>query len=308
MKVLITGGAGYLGSELVKNLSDNESVSEIVVYDNLARNNFNLFTGHRLPGHQKVKFVVGDILDSRTLKKNLIGVDVVYHLAANVTTPFSNTDPHFFEQVNHWGTAELVYAIEESDVKKVVYASTTSVYGASKNYLDENSEPNPRTFYAISKMRGEEHLLRLADKVDTYILRCGNVYGYSRSMRFDAVINKFMFEANFKGRISINGKGTQSRSFMHIDNIITVLHDVIFSDAPSGIYNVVGKNIAILDVVDIMKEIYPDLEFIFVNQHLTLRNIFVKTASSLYDHIPSPKDNDLKKDLLEFKERFSFHH
>lgn len=306
MKVLITGGAGYLGTELVKLLTKNEAVSEIVVYDNLSRHNFNLFLGHKMENHPKVQLVVGDILDSRLLKKQLQGVSVVYHLAAKVTTPFSNIDPHFFEQVNHWGTAELVYAIEESEVRKVIYTSSTSVYGASKQFVNEDSIPNPRTFYGISKMRGEEHIMRLNDRMDTYILRCGNVYGYSRSMRFDAVINKFVFEANFKRRISINGKGNQSRSFIHIDKITRVLEDVIFSEAPSGIYNVVGKNLTVLDIVDVLKEIYPDLEFNFVNQHLKLREINVDPQSKLEAYLSIPHDGDLKQDLINFSNRFSF--
>ena len=306
MKVLITGGAGYLGTELVKLLVKNESISEIVVYDNLSRNNYNLFLGHRMQNHAKVNLVVGDLLDSRLLKKHLKGVRVVYHLAANVTTPFSNTDPHFLEQVNHWGTAELVYAVEESDVSKVIYTSSTSVYGASKQFVNEDSIPNPRTFYGISKMRGEEHIMRLKDRIDTYILRCGNVYGYSRSMRFDAVINKFVFEANFKRRISINGTGNQSRSFIHIDKVTTVLHDIIFSKAPSGIYNMVGKNLSVLDIVDALKEIYPDLEFNFVNQHLNLREIKVDPISKLETFLTTPPDGDLKTNLINFKQKFSF--
>lgn len=306
MKVLITGGAGYLGTELVKMLSKAEQIDEIIVFDNLSRVNFNLFLGHKMEQHTKVNFVEGDILDSRAVKKQLQGVDVVYHLAAKVSTPFSNTDPHFFEQVNHWGTAELVYAIEASDVKKVIFTSSASVYGASKSFVNEETIPNPRTFYGISKMRGEEHILRLADSFDTYILRCGNVYGYSRSMRFDAVINKFMFEANFKRQISINGKGTQSRSFIHIDKITQVLHNMIFTSAPSGIYNVVGKNLSVLDVVDALKEIYHDLQFNFINQHLNLREINVNPKTNLGQHMDIPHDTDLKSDLEEFKQKFSF--
>ncbi len=306
MKVLITGGAGYLGTELVKLLTKNEAITEIVVYDNLSRNNYNLLLGHKMENHQKVKLVMGDVLDSRSLRKHLNGVTTVFHFAANVTTPFSNTDPHFFEQVNHWGTAELVYAIEESDVQKVIYTSSTSVYGASKQFVNEDTVPNPRTFYGISKMRGEEHITRLSNQLDTYILRCGNVYGYSRSMRFDAVINKFVFEANFNRKISINGKGNQSRSFIHIDKLTKVLGDLIFSEAPSGTYNVVGKNLSILDIVHVLKEVYPDLEFNFVNQHLNLREINVDPKSKLEAFLDIPHDGDLKEDLINFKSKFSF--
>ena len=220
MKVLITGGAGYIGTELVTELNNDSRISEIVIYDNLSRGNFNLFIGHTKLNTSKIRFVKGELLDTRKLKQELKGIDTVFHLAAKVTTPFADQNPHGFEQVNHWGTAELIYAIEESEVKTFVYLSSTSVYGASENTLSIDSPLNPKTFYGISKMRGEEHVKRLLNSsIRTYIFRCGNVYGYSKSMRFDSVINKFMFEANFNNKIRIYGNGNQNRSFIHINRL-----------------------------------------------------------------------------------------
>src|SRR6476660_9652676 len=122
MNVFITGGAGYIGTELVKELSERNDVKKILVYDNLSRGNFNFFIGQHSEGN-KIKFIQGDILDSRKIRKELKGIDVVYHLAGKVTTPFANIDSHFFEQINHWGTAELIYAVEESDVKQLIFTS-----------------------------------------------------------------------------------------------------------------------------------------------------------------------------------------
>src|SRR3989344_173121 len=126
MRILITGGAGYIGTELSYKLAEIKEVSEIVVYDNLSRPNYNLFIGVQKFPHNKIRFVQGDILDSRKLKKVLKNMDVVYHLASKVTTPFSDQNPHLFEQVNHWGTAELVYAVEESNVSRFYYLSSIS--------------------------------------------------------------------------------------------------------------------------------------------------------------------------------------
>jgi len=306
MKVLITGGAGYVGTELTKTLVKCEDVDDILIYDNLGRLNFNLFLGRRLERHEKVNFISGDILDSRKLRMILEGVDIVYHLAARVTTPFANTDAHFHEQVNHWGTAEVVNAVEDSSVQKFIYASSTSVYGSSKDFLTEDSMPNAKTFYGISKLRGEEHVRRLFKKKDTYILRCGNVYGYSKSMRFDAVINKFMFEANFNNRISIHGNGHQSRSFISVGLLAEVMEKLIVSQVPGGTYNVVDRNYSILDIVDALKSLYPLLEFIFVNQHLSLRDLKVSPDSKLREYIDYANGSELKSELNEFKRRFSF--
>ncbi len=306
MNVLVTGGAGYIGTELVNLLVSNPSVDKVIVYDNLSRMNYNLFLGLKLQKHPKLSFVKGELLDSRSLRKVLKDIDVVYHLAAKVTTPFDNSDSHVYEQVNHWGTAELVYAVEESNVKRFVYTSSSGVYGSSSGAVSESTIPNPKTFYAISKLRGEEHVRRLFDKIDTYIFRCGNVYGYSKSMRFDSVINKFVFEANFNRIVTVQGDGKQSRSFIHIDRVAKALNNCLTSDLSGGIYNLVERSIKIFDIVDELKQLVPELEFIFINQHLKLRELSVKENIEVNKRLGINHAQSLKKELEEFMSRFSF--
>ena len=306
MKVLITGGAGYVGTNLTQALAQQESVEEIIIYDNLSHGHSNFFIGERISNHTKVRFVNADILDSRQLKKALEQVDSVVHLAARVTTPFANTDPHFFEQINHWGTAEVVYAAEEKSIDKLIYLSSTSAFGASSKMINEETIPVPRTFYGISKMRGEEQVRRLSEKMNCLILRAGNVYGYSKSMRFDAVINRFMFHANFAGRIQIYGTGKQTRGFIHIDYLIDTIVKSLLGQVPSGTYNLVDKNLMIFDIVDVLKEMYPDLEFLFSNQHMNLRELKVERESKLYEHIARYDTKELKSELEEMKNQFSF--
>jgi len=306
MNVLVTGGAGYIGTELVNLLVSNPSVDKVIVYDNLSRLNYNLFLGLKLQKHPKLSFVKGELLDSRSLRKVLKDIDIVYHLAAKVTTPFDSSDSHVYEQVNHWGTAELVYAVEESKVKKFIYTSSSGVYGSSSGAVDESTIPNPKTFYAISKLRGEEHVRRLFDKIDTYIFRCGNVYGYSKSMRFDSVINKFVFEANFNRIVTVQGDGKQSRSFIHIDRVSKALNNCMTGKLAGGIYNLVERSIKIFDIVDELKQLVPDLEFIFINQHLKLRELSVKENVKVNQALDINNSQSLKKELEEFLSRFSF--
>lgn len=306
MNILITGGAGYIGTELIGVLSQNPEVDKIVVYDNLSRGNHALFTGPKFPNPGKIKFVEAELLDSRKLKKALDGIDVVFHLAAKVTTPYANVDAHYFEQVNHWGTAELVYAIEESDVKHVIYTSSIGVYGASNGEIDEESMPNPRTFYATSKLRGEEHVLRLSNKIKTHVIRCGNVYGFSRSMRFDSVINKWIFESNFNNQIQIHGNGKQSRAFLNIEVLCDALHQIMTKEVPSGVYNLVERNMTMMDIVDILKAINPPLEFIFINQHLNLKSISVNTNLKLKNYIDIKPIATFDEEVKAFGAQFSF--
>ena len=307
MNILVTGGAGYIGAELVYQLSKKDDVSKIVVYDNLSRENYNFFTSlsHKM-SNSKVKFEFGELLDSRKIRKVLEDIDVVYHLAARVVKPFSNIDSHIYEQVNHWGTAELVYAVEESKrVSRFIYTSCATVYGRSKKELDETAEPNPSTHYSISKLRGEGHVSRLMGKMNTYILRTAKVYGYTPSIRFDSVINSFMFDAHYKGRIQIHGSGKQIKPFIHVDKVVGALLEMRLTKAPSDVYNLSDKNIEVLDMIDVLKELYPEMEYIFINQHLEMSDLKLSPASKLSKYYPITP-TDLKQELLVFKDRFSF--
>lgn len=304
MKILITGGAGYVGTEVIHALSNIPEVESIILYDNLSTKNFNLFL-HRKIAHKNIQLVRGDMLDSRKLKEVVAASDVILHLAAVVTTPFSNESPHRFEQVNNWGTAELCYAVEEAQIDKLIYLSSMSVYGSRETVINENSAPDPKTFYGISKLRGEEHIARLLNKTNTTIIRCGNVYGFSPAMRFDAVINRFMFEANFLNRITIQGSGKQKRAFIHVNSVVNVLVAAILGQFPGGIYNLADKNLSVLELVAAIKDIYPSLEFLFVNQHMQLRNITLDLELNLKKYLDL-QPTDLHNDLLDFSNQFAF--
>lgn len=304
MNILLTGGAGYIGFALAKELVKLQAVNKVVIYDNLSRHNENILFG-KIAGAEKLHLYKAELLDSRTLRKSLKDIDVVFHLAAKVITPFANQDPHFFEQINHWGTAELVYAVEESTVKKFVYVSSASVYGRGEQEATEQTEPNPQTYYGISKLRGEEHVRRLFHKTETQIIRCGNVYGYSDAMRFDAVINNFMLQANFKNRISIHGTGAQTRAFIHINEIASVLSQLATMNIPSGTYNCITKNLAVNDIAEVLLQLYPGCERIFVNQHLQLGGNRVSNRSKLSEYF-SVQNKTLLEELNEFKELFAF--
>ncbi|UXP33275.1 NAD-dependent epimerase/dehydratase family protein [Reichenbachiella agarivorans] len=306
MKVLVTGGAGYIGTRLIKKLSANKKIDKIIVYDNLMRGNYNLFLGDKFINGDSIEFVKGDLLDSRSLKNALKGVDVVFHLAAKATSPFANVNLHFYEQINNWGTAELTYAVEESDVKKFVYLSSMGVYGFSDDPITEDHPVNPSSFYAISKQRGEEHVKRLNKSHNPIILRCGNVYGYSRSMRFDAVINRFVFEANFDGRLSIHGSGNQQRAFIHISSIADILEQIAVTDIPADTYNVSERNMSVLDIVDVLKELKPELEFLFINQQNNYNQQLVSAEQKLKQYIPYDDQDSFKDQMIEFLNSFSY--
>jgi UDP-glucose 4-epimerase len=303
MNILITGGAGYIGAELCNKLSTLPEIKSITVYDNLLRKNHNFFINYKL-NPSKVKFVEGDLLDSRKLKSALKGINVVYHTAA-LTDKNPSLDSHIFEQINHWGTSELVNAVEESGVSTLIYTSSASVYGNGTEIFNEESAPNPSSFYATSKWRGEEQVKRLLGKKKYLIFRLANVYGFSPCMRFDGVINRFMLDANYKGRIQIHGNGRQLRNYIHINQVVEALTKSLSLNVDSCIFNLSDKNLQVLDIVEAMQEIYPSLEFIFINQHLKIEDQQIQVNETL-QKVFNLKSSDFGEDLKLFKSQFSF--
>lgn len=304
MKILVTGGAGYIGTALVDALARREDVSEVVVYDNLSRSNPNLFISESMPS-DSIRFIRGDILDTRRLARELEGVDLVYHLAARVSTPFADADFHGLDQVNHWGCAELSYLLETHPVGRVVYLSSTSVYGASEESVSLDTAPQPRTAYGISKFRGEQMLTRLEAHVPVHIVRCANVYGYNKSMRFDAVINRFMFDAHYSGRLTIHGSGQQTRAFVHIESLVRCLLAAGLEGALPGVSNVVERRASIEEIASQVADVYSGLELLYIQQDMRLRNLYVEPDPRL-DELSVLDTRSLGEQLQEFRRHFAF--
>jgi len=305
MKILITGGAGYIGYSLVQQLlQDVDQLHSITIYDNLSRRNYSFFTEAKFD-HKPVKFVQGDILDGRTLSQALEGIDCVIHLAAKVTTPFADADAHSFDQINHWGTAQLAYAIEKSTVSKVIYLSSISIYGDSTDPLNEMTSPNPHSFYGRSKWEGEKQLKVLSRDRRVHIFRSGNVYGYNPSYRIDAVVNRFLFMAHFVGKITVNGSGDQHRSFIHVDKVAHTIVQVVNGITDPGTYNLVEHNFSIHDITDAIKTMYPNLDIIHANYNLRMKDVITEVPCQIRAKIQWP-ERTFETELADFKRHFSF--
>jgi UDP-glucose 4-epimerase len=304
MRILITGGLGYIGYTLIEQLTVlNIPGAEIVIYDNLSRNEFSFLNANHLSGAH-IRFVKGDLLDNHKLQKEVQKADVVIHLAAMVTTPFEDKFFHHFDQVNHWGTANLVSAVEDSDVKHFIYLSSISVFGNNDQQVDENTLVNPDSSYGISKYQAEKHVQRLVNKIPTHIIRSGNVYGYNPAIRLDAVINRFMYEALFEGRVRINGDGSQYRGFISVVELSKIITSLVQNpNYNSGTHLAVTKSLSINDVLESLLKIYPDTEFIHSNENMRMKSIKVAVPSAIIKDFNIEIIN-LEKELIDFKQFF----
>src|SRR5512135_3466233 len=206
MRVLVTGGAGFIGSNLVENLLKQNH--QVRVLDNFAtgkRENLAAFAG-------KVEVVEGDITQYHTVREAVDGVEVVLHQAALPSVPRSVRDPLSSDQVNVHGTLNVLYAAKDAKVKRVVYASSSSVYGDTPELpKHEQMTPNPLSPYAVSKLAAEHYCKVFAHvyKLHTVALRYFNVFGPRQdpNSQYSAVIPKFIKAMSAGERPTIFGDG-----------------------------------------------------------------------------------------------------
>ena len=279
MNILITGGGGYIGFTLVEALLSNNDISEITIYDNFCRKQYGGFIAG-LFRDKRVKVVHGDILDRPSLKKELINVQVVVHLAAIQSTPFATIDHHQFDQVNNWGTGQLVSACSEVELDTFIYTSTAGVYGHRNTPASVNDIPKPDSFYSVSKLAGEKHISILDHVTNTHIFRLGTVYGVNPCMKMDGVIHKFLFDAAVTGRISIDGNGQQKRPFIYVKTLAHILASVIMGKIKlERIQNLFTEILSIGKVAEHLKNVLPDLDIIYVNQDQQFGNLILAENS-----------------------------
>jgi len=215
MKILITGGAGFIGSNLTKRLLKDGH--EIIVLDNLLR-------GNKIDKEtfQKIEFVNGDVCDAELVNQLSKGVDVIYHFAAVLGVDVVADNPVLTMDVETIGTHNVVEAALTNNVKKILYASTSGIYGHSaiENALTEEVLVDPRTSYAMAKRYNEIYLASNYEEKGLHAisLRFFNVYGMNQDNRM--VIPRFFEQAKAGRDITVFGNGKQTRDFTWVDDTV----------------------------------------------------------------------------------------
>jgi len=219
MKVLITGGAGFLGAALANTLVRAGAV--VRVLDNLS-------SGDPSRLDPAAHFTRGDVADVPKLWSVLQGVDCVYHLAARVSVPESVLYPKDYNDTNVGGTVALMQAMRDAGVRRVVLASSGAVYGEqAEQPLRETCIPNPASPYAVSKLAAEYyvHTIGALWGIETVALRIFNAYGPGQLFRAShpPVIPAIVRQALSGGSIIVHGSGKQTRDFVYVDDVVSAL-------------------------------------------------------------------------------------
>lgn len=251
MRVLITGGAGFIGSHIVEHF---QGKAEVVVLDNLR-------TGYRenLEGFD-VEFIEASILDREAVRKAVQGVDYVFHLAAMISVPESMEKPIECVKLNAEGLLIVLEEAAAAGVKKLCFSTSAAIYGDNPVVPKiETMLPEPKSPYAITKLDGEYYCKMFAQegKLQTACLRYFNVFGPRQdpNSAYAAAVPIFTAKAVANETIKIFGDGEQTRDFIYVKDIVAA--NVFMAQSEhTGVYNVAyGKKITINDLVNLIKEI-----------------------------------------------------
>ena len=214
MKVLVTGGNGYLGWHVVNELlskGHNVKILDLNLYDFHIRDDLD--------------FIKGDVRNLDDVKKAVLGMDSIIHLAALSNDPICNLTSDLAIEINYNGTKNVANLSKEAGVKRLIFMSSCSVYGGQGiNGLNENAKLEPLTIYAHTKVAAEIFLKKLADEnFDVCLFRSATLYGYSKNMRFDLVANVIPVEAVIDKEIKLFGTGMQLRPLLHVNDAAKAL-------------------------------------------------------------------------------------
>jgi nucleoside-diphosphate-sugar epimerase/CBS domain-containing protein len=303
-KVLVVGGAGYLGSVLCRKLLEKGHF--VRVLDNLTYGDEGI---KALYQHSKFEFIKGDMRDIQTVVDAVKNIDAVVHLAALVGDPASALDPEETIEINYLGTKMLAEVCKYGQINRFLFASTCSVYGANPEpdvRIKEGSQLNPVSLYAEMKLKSEQGLLEITDEnFSPTILRMATLYGLSPRMRFDLVVNTLTIKALKENKFSIFG-GEQWRPNLHVsdaaDAYIKCLEAPI-DEVRAEIFNVGSnnENYKIIEIGQTINSLIPETQMIIDKKNVDRRDYNV-SFDKIVGTLSFTTEHSIQEGVKEIKE------
>jgi len=245
MKIAVTGGAGYIGSTLVKRLV--EGGNQVVSVDNLMNGDYGPLRA--LGMGEKATLHVADIRDGNRIEESFAGSEAIAHLAALPGLVKCRERPEEAVSINLYGTQQVLEAARRLDIGKVVFCSSAAVYGTPVELPVTESHPlRPLNLYGVTKLAGEKLMELYFDNygIETISLRFGNVFGVGLYTNYDTVIPKFVRMGLDGEPLTVYGDGTSTRDFVHVEDIVQAVTLSIASEGLGGeVYNVGGETMEI---------------------------------------------------------------
>ena len=223
MKILITGGAGFIGSHLIDTLIEHE----ITIIDNFSNSSTDKISYFE---KKNIKVIQDDILNLEQIKYSSLFFDLVIHLAAQINVDVSVKNPHFNHKINVTGTKTVLNFCVKNNIKNFIAASSAAIFGEPKKIpLTEKSPTNPISPYGESKLLMEELIKQFSEKfhLNTIVLRFFNIYGEGQNDEYAGVISKFIKQIKKNEDLIIFGDGNQTRDFLSVCDLTEAIHCAI---------------------------------------------------------------------------------
>ncbi len=256
MKYLVTGGAGFIGSHIVEALVKRGD--SVRVFDNLSTGSL----ANLQSVENRIEFMRGDLKEKADIERAVAGIDILFHQAALRSVPRSIDDPDATNRANVDSTLWVLMAAKNTGVKRVIYASSSSVYGDQKTFPQvETMRCAPLSPYAVSKLAGELYCMVYARTfgLETVALRYFNVFGPRQQpeSQYAAVIPKFMLSVKRGEPLEVHSDGKQSRDFTYIENVVQA--NLLAAEKPKAageFFNIAnGKNNSLLDIIAVLEKL-----------------------------------------------------
>jgi len=273
MHVLVTGGLGHIGSGLIRSLAENITIQAITILDNLYTQRYaSLFN---LPSGVDYTFLDGDILEPADVDIAMQGINAVVHLAAITDAEGSFDNLELVETVNYDGTRSIIQACIRHGIQRMIFPSTTSVYGPVNGLAREDcdrSELIPQSPYATSKLNAEDEVLAATSRgeLSGVVLRLGTIFGPSPGMRFHTAINKFVLQAVMGKPLTIWSEAVNLvRPYLALEDCVKAIEFILERPDISGqVLNVVTINATLDRIISELRNSTPEVETCYTHTRL----------------------------------------